>query len=126
MCDYLTSPNQSGFKQGDSCINLLLSMTHDIYQSLDQGYEVCGVFLDISKTFDKVWHKDLPHKLEQISIHGSLLKVLTDFSKSQKQRVVLNGQHSSWSDVLATISQRSILGHLLFLIYINESSDSLQ
>ena len=46
----LISSNQSGFKQGDSCINQLLSITHD----LDQGYEVCGVFLDISKAFDKV------------------------------------------------------------------------
>ena len=50
----LISSNQSGFKQGDSCINQLLSITHDIYQSLDQGYEVRGVFLDISKAFDKV------------------------------------------------------------------------
>ena len=44
----LISSNQSGFKQGDSCINQLLSLTHDIYQSLDQGYEVRGVFLDSS------------------------------------------------------------------------------
>ena len=48
----LISSNQSGFKQGDSCINRLLSITHEIYQSLDQGYEVRGVFLDISKAFD--------------------------------------------------------------------------
>ena len=50
----LISSNQSVFKQGDSCINQLLSITHDIYQSLDQGYEVRGVFLDNSKAFDKV------------------------------------------------------------------------
>ena len=50
----LISSNQPGFKQGDSCINQLLSITHDIYQSLDQGYEVRGVFLDIPKAFDKV------------------------------------------------------------------------
>ena len=43
----LISPNQSGLKQGHSCINQLLSIIHDIYQSLDQGYEICGVFLDI-------------------------------------------------------------------------------
>ena len=55
----LISANQSGFKQGDSCINQLLSITHEIYQFLDQGYEVRGVFLDISKAFDKVWHKGL-------------------------------------------------------------------
>ena len=61
----LISSNQSGFKQGDSCINQLLSITHDIYQSLDQGYEERGVFLDISKAFNKVWHKGLIHKLQQ-------------------------------------------------------------
>ena len=122
----LISSNQSGFKQGDSCINQLLSITHDIYQSLDQGYEVRGVFLDISKAFDKVWHKGLIHKLKQNGIGGPLLKILTDFLKSRKQRVVLNVQHSSWSDVLAGVPQGSILGLLLFLIYINDLSDGLR
>ena len=50
----LISHNQSVFKPGDSCINQLLCITHDIYQSLDDGLETRGVFLDISKTFDKV------------------------------------------------------------------------
>ena len=50
----LISPNQSGFKKGDSCINQLFSITRDIYQPLDKGYEVRGVFLDISKAFGKV------------------------------------------------------------------------
>ena len=84
------------------------------------------MFLDISKAFDKVWHKGLSHKLEQNGIGGLLLKILTDFLKSRKQRIVLNGQHYSWSDVLARVPQRSILGPLLFLIYINGLSDSLQ
>ena len=122
----LISSNQSGFKQEDSCINQLLSITHDIYQSLDQGYEVRGVFLDISKAFDKVWHKGLIHKLKQNGICGPLLKILIDFLKSRKQRVVLNGQHSSWSDVLAGVPPGSILGLLLFFIYINDLSDGLQ
>ena len=53
----LISSNQSGFNPGDSCINQLLSITHEIYKSFDDGFEVRGVFLDISKAFDKVWHK---------------------------------------------------------------------
>ena len=57
----LVSSNQSGFKQEDSCINQILSITHDVYQSLNQGYEVHGVFLDFSKAFDKVWHEGLIH-----------------------------------------------------------------
>ena len=54
LWNVLISSNQSGFKQGDSYINQLLSITHDIYQFLDQGYEVRGVVLDISKALDKV------------------------------------------------------------------------
>ena len=53
------SANQSGFKSGNSCINQLLSITHNIYKSFDDGYEVRSVFLDISKAFDKVWYDGL-------------------------------------------------------------------
>ena len=54
LADSLLARNQSGFKRGDSCINQLLSITHDIYSSFDDGFEVRSVFLDISKAFDKV------------------------------------------------------------------------
>ena len=52
----LLSPNQSGFRSGDSCINQLLSINHEVLNAFDKGLEACGIFLDISKAFDKVWH----------------------------------------------------------------------
>ena len=55
----LISANQLGFEPGDSYINQLLSITHNIYKSFDDGYEVRVIFLDISKAFDKVWHNGL-------------------------------------------------------------------
>ena len=60
--NYLISLNQSGFKPGYSCINQLLSITHEIYKSFDDVLDVRRVFLDISKAFDKVWHKSLIYK----------------------------------------------------------------
>ena len=111
----LITENQSGFKSGDSCINHLLSITHDIYKSLDDGFEVKGVFLDISKAFDKVWHEGLIYKLKQNGISGRLLSIIKDFLDSRKQRVVLNGQYSSWASIAAGVPQGSILGPLSFL-----------
>ena len=62
----LITPKQSGFRPGDSCINQLLSITHDIFTSFDNGLEVRGVFLDISKAFHKVWHDGLIYKFKKI------------------------------------------------------------
>ena len=121
----LISPNQSGFKPGDSCTNQLLLITHEIYKSFDEGFEVKGVFLDISKRFDKVWHEGLIFKLKQNGICGNLINLLCDFLRNRKQRVLLNGQVSRWPDVKAAVRQGSILGPLLFLIYINNLSEGL-
>ena len=75
--------------------------------------------------FDKVWHEGLIFKLEQNEISGKLLRLVKDFLSNRKQRVVLNGQCSSWMDVQAGVPQGSILGSLLFLIYINDLPDNL-
>ena len=69
----LISKNQSGFQPGDSCINQLLSITHEIFTSFDNGLEVRNVFLDISKAFDKVWHEGLIFKLKQKGISSHLI-----------------------------------------------------
>ena len=89
----LISQHQSGFKPGDSCISQLLSITHEIYQSFDEGFDVRSVFLDIYKAFDKVWQDGLILKLKQNGISGNVLNLLSNFLRNGKQRVVLNGQN---------------------------------
>ena len=97
-----------------------MSITHEIYKSFDDGWEVRGVFLDISKAFDKVWHQGVLFKLKQNGILGNFSKIMEDFLANRYQRVVLNGKASKWAAVNAEIPQGSILGPLLFLIYIND------
>ena len=80
----LISKNQSGFRPGNSCINQLLSITHEIYQCFDDSLKVRAVFLDISKAFDKVWHKGLIFKLTQNGISDKTLNIITDFLSSRR------------------------------------------
>ena len=100
-------------------------MTHKIYQSFDEGFNVRSVFLDLSKAFDKVWHDDIIFKLKQNGISGNLLNLSPNFLRNRKQRVLLNGQTSSWVDVDAGVPQGFILSPLLILIYINDTGDGI-
>ena len=101
-----------------------LLITHEIFSSFDDNYEAKGVFLDIPKAFDKR-NEGIFHELKPSGISENLLSSLRDFLRNRKQRVILNGQCSSWANINAGVPQRSILGPLLLLIYINDLSDNL-
>ena len=123
----ILNPCQSGFKKNDSCINQLVSLTHEIYSAFgwNPSLEVRGVFLDSSKAFDKVWHDGLIYKLKSLGISGSLLKLIQNYLDNRFQRVLLNGQTSEWKPVKAGVPQGSILGPLFFLVYINDICSNL-
>ena len=82
---------------GDSCISQLLSVTHEIYKSIDCNLpvDVRGTFVDISKAFDKVCYEGSIIKLQTYGINGKLLNLMQYYLRLQQQRVVLNGQTSS-------------------------------
>ena len=121
----ILSDSNSGFRPNDSAINRLLHITDNIYKGLNEHNEILLVFLDISKAFDKVWHEGLLHKLKTIGICGHLLAWFTSYLDNRKQKVVLNGKTSSIKKLHAGVPQGSILGPLLFLIFINDISSNL-
>ena len=127
LSNKLFTPSQSGFLPGDSSIAQLLSIIHEIQTAFDNNptVDVRGVFLDISKAFDKVWHDGLVFKLKSYGVEGELLSLLKNYLQNREQRVVLNGQTSGWGKINSGIPQGSALGALLFLIYINDLPDGI-
>ena len=116
----ILTPLQSGFIPGDSTTNQLTFLCNTFCQALDSGKEVRIVFCDVSKAFDRVWHTGLLCKLKAAGVSGSLLSWLGSYLSNRRQRVTLPGTQSNWNYIHAGVPQGSILGPLLFLLYIND------
>ena len=116
---------QSGYRRGDSTVKQLVSITHEIYKAFDDGKELRAVFLDISKAFDNVWSEGLILKLKKLGIDGEMIVILSSFLTDRKQRVTMDGVCSDWADIESGVPQGSILGPILFLVYINDLFDEV-
>ena len=132
LFNYLDDLKRAGTRQSGLCkkklfVSHLLATVREIYIVFHNNpvFETHGIFLDMSKAFDKAWHAALICKLKLTGISGNFLKLIKNLLDNRSQRVLLNGQTSNWLPVKAGVLQGSILGLLFFLIYINDLPDNL-
>ena len=116
----ILTPLQSGFIPGDSPTNQLTYLYDTFFHALASGKVIRVVFCDISKAFDRVWHQGILLKLRTAGVTGKLLSWFRSHLSNRRQKVVLPGTSSNWNFIFAGVPQGSILGPLLFLLYIND------
>ena len=115
-CHSVLTDRQYGFRGKHSTESQLIITTQDVVQSLNNKLQVEMIIMDFSKAFDTVPHNRL---LSKLNIRNKTHNCISNFLKYRKQRVVIGGEHSTWTQVISGVPQGTVLGPLLFLTYIS-------